>query len=312
MRLRSPFLHFLLIGGSLFALGSWHGSPPAGRETIVVPAARLADLRREWERAHGETPGPADEASLVEREIEEEVLFREALRYGLDRDNTFVHYRLATLMRFLTEDEDSPDEELIREARELGLQRTDLVIRRHLVENVRLLAGKALAAEPVTAADLRAALVENAEGYRRPARIALTQIFFGTDRRGEKARTDAEDMLIGLRAGSGGETAAGDPFIHGAKIALLSEAELAARFGNAFARQAFAMPTGEWNGPLASSYGFHLVRVDARDDGGVPDVEAVRHRLVRHVEDDRADERLRRRVAKWRSRYDVAIGESAS
>jgi parvulin-like peptidyl-prolyl isomerase len=62
------------------------------------------------------------------------------------------------------------------------------------------------------------------------------------------------------------------------------------------------MPTGAWQGPVASSYGLHLVLVNARTEPGPPLLSEVREVVVRDwmreqlaLQNDKYYERLRAR-----------------
>src|SRR5258705_11119797 len=80
--LRAPLLHFVAGGAALFWLV--HGShPPAA--PVVVTAEDVSRLRLDYTRETGLEPTAADEAALVERAVEEELLFREAVARGLDQ-----------------------------------------------------------------------------------------------------------------------------------------------------------------------------------------------------------------------------------
>lgn len=97
--LRDPLVHFL-IGGALFwMLFAWRGedADPASRR-IVVGEERRAGLAEGFAQIMGRAPTARELAGLVETDIREEVLYREALRLGLDRDDPVIRRRLAKKM----------------------------------------------------------------------------------------------------------------------------------------------------------------------------------------------------------------------
>jgi hypothetical protein len=104
--LKEPLFHFLLIGFAVFGLNAVFASRRQGgsdRE-IVVTRGRIQSLeemfRRQWTR-----PPTADELQgMVNDYVREEVLMREAIALGLDRDDPVVRRRLAQKMEFLSED----------------------------------------------------------------------------------------------------------------------------------------------------------------------------------------------------------------
>ncbi len=104
---KEPLLHFLLLGAALFALASWRAKdrPEDGAALqINVTAAVIERLRAGYERQFTRAPDAEELRGLVTAHIREEVLCREALALGLDRDDTIVRRRLAQKMEFLTDD----------------------------------------------------------------------------------------------------------------------------------------------------------------------------------------------------------------
>lgn len=97
--LREPLVHFLFAGAAIYAAMAWFGDPFAPTErTIVIDRTRQAEIADGFARMMGRAPTDAELAALVERWLREEVLYREALRLGLDRDDPVVRRRLATKM----------------------------------------------------------------------------------------------------------------------------------------------------------------------------------------------------------------------
>ena len=105
--LREPLLQFLVIGLLLF-VGSLvlnRNSDPRERPgRIELTADDLRQIRTAW-LAQGRPPlTPEQLQSLVEARVHEEILYREALALGLDKDDTIVKRRMAQKMEFLFED----------------------------------------------------------------------------------------------------------------------------------------------------------------------------------------------------------------
>ena len=108
--LREPILHFLLLGALLHLAGRWWFKPVVVRETrIEVPAAEARRLREVWAVQWHRPPSPEELQSLVDDYVREEVLVREAIAMGLDRDDDIVRRRLVQKMEFLAQG--APQEE---------------------------------------------------------------------------------------------------------------------------------------------------------------------------------------------------------
>jgi hypothetical protein len=258
--LRAPGVHFAALGALVFAVGSWHGVDDA-------PAA----------------PGLAALS-------DEELLEREARRLGLDRDDSGIRRRLVRNLRFLGEGAAGDEQADYEEALALGLDASDLVVRRRLVQRLELHAlAWARASEP-TDAELAALLAREPERFALPGRVRLTHVFLSRDRHG--AGLEAADRVLARRLASVvPERAArlGDPFLLGAQLPRRTLAELAASFGDGFARAVAALPPGRWSGPIASSYGLHRVFVQERTPGRAARLEEVRSALREAVFAERAE-----------------------
>src|SRR6266566_7819932 len=105
--LREPLLHFLFIGLAVFSVYAYVNRGRGGVESSRQIAVSLDELRQmemyfesQWHRQ----PTPQEFQAMVEDRVREEVLYREALAMGLDKDDTIVKRRMAQKMEFLAED----------------------------------------------------------------------------------------------------------------------------------------------------------------------------------------------------------------
>jgi hypothetical protein len=161
--LREPLLQFVLVGVLLF--GAWEIARPDSQarsqgNRIVLTADDLGQLRLLWVAQGRPPPTPEQMQELVEMKVREEVLYREALALGLDKDDTIVKRQLARKMDFLAED----------------LSKLD---------------------EPHPG-ELRSWYDDNAARFALPPRITFRHVYFSPDRRGANARADAERALARL------------------------------------------------------------------------------------------------------------------
>src|ERR1700680_3941734 len=105
--LREPLLHFLLAGALIFAIYEVL-NPAAGRpdrtSQIALTKDDLRQLSVHW-LAQGRPLPTADQMhALIEQRISEEILSREAVALGLDKDDEIIKRRLAQKMAFLAAD----------------------------------------------------------------------------------------------------------------------------------------------------------------------------------------------------------------
>jgi hypothetical protein len=313
-------LHFFLLGAALLAGERWLEARSAGsaaREIAIGPA-ELAALRAEVAQQLGREPDPAELEGLVHARVDDEILWREALARGLDREDEVVRRRLVRNLAFLRADPGgdgdaaTPADEaaLYREALALGMDRTDTVVRRRLVQRMTMeVEAPARAREP-SETELRAWLDAHPSRRRGPRRVAFRQVFFDPARRGARAEADARAAVAALAAG--GAAPAGDPCLVAADEPLRSESLVERLVGPGFADALFGLPLGAWVGPVRSSLGWHAVRVEAREAGAVLPFEALRAEARDALLAERAAGALERFLAERRPRYPVRLAGAGS
>lgn len=273
--LREPFVHFLLLGGLLFALHAWLKAKDPSLDaprSIEVTEAVMERLRAGFVRQFNRLPDEDEWRGLIAAHIREEVLCREALALGLDRDDTIVRRRLAQKMEFLTED---------------------------------LVGG----AEP-NEKELQRYFAEHQARYVRPGRMSFRHIYFSKERRGTAANAAALEALDALRQGAL-EESFGDPFLHGDAFAGLEPADMTALFGSAFAAQASSQALGRWSEPMTSSYGLHLVFVEAHSEPAGLTFAEARATLIRDFIEERRRTGNQEVFERLRRRYHITIATSA-
>ncbi len=269
--LRSPLLHFLLVGALLAALRAalWP-VPPAAPPPVVVDRATVDRLAQDWAQSTGRPPTAAELDELVQDEVDQELLVREALALGLQRTDAVVQRRLIQNQRFLEQETgaspaaggDGPasDATLLERALALGLERTDVVVRRRLVERMREILLANAPAEPAPPAATR-----SSETWLRLSQIHVARA--GDDEAGARARAQALASRLRAEGRSPDDPSVaslGDPFLIPFTLPPTSSERLAARFGPTFARAAEALPVGVWSDPIPSAYGLHIVFVHER------------------------------------------------
>lgn len=267
-----PGLHFVVLGGALFLL----------RGALLAPPP-LSD---------------------------EELLFREAARRGLD-DTLTVRRRLIQNMRFLAPGSTATEAELLAQARELGFHRSDPVVRRLVIEQMRLLAKAESGPDVFTDAELASYLGEHGERYRVPAYVRLTQVFLSAERRGTALEADARALLARLlaqRIEPAAALALGDPFPLGPTTGLAAASDLERIYGGAFARAVVALPAGTWAGPLESAQGLHLVWVHEARPARPAMLAEVRSQLLLALAEERGEARLAATLARLRQQHAVPEG----
>jgi parvulin-like peptidyl-prolyl isomerase len=206
-------------------------------------------------------------------------------------------------------DEYVKEEIATREATAMGLDRDDTIIRRRLRQKMEFLVEDAVDQVPPTDAELEAWMERHPEAFRAEPRVALRQVYVSTERHGTAARADAERLLARLRAaGAGARTdALGDPSMLPAELPLGPLSEVTRAFGTDFAGKVDALAPGQWQGPLESPYGLHLVLVVQRVAAARPSLAEVRPLVEREFTAERRRAQLEALYERLLKKYTVAI-----
>ena len=157
------------------------------------------------------------------------------------------------------------DQVLLAEARRRGLELGDTVIDRRLIQKMDFLLEGGGAP---TDEQLEAYLAAHEDRYAAPIRVEVIHRFFSARR-----PSPEHDAREALDSGDGG-----DPFpLGGAFSGPVDRVrqELGLRMDLA------DVEPGRWTGPHESAYGWHLIRVDSREDGGVRRLLHVRAEVTR-------------------------------
>ena len=175
------------------------------------------------------------------------------------------------------------DEVLYREALARGLDLNDPIVKMSLVRKITMLGTAAAEAVEPPDAELKAYFELRTERYRIPASFDLMQVCLNADKRGEHVGTDAAELLARLRQNDPRQeelAELGDMLMLPNSVRDMSEDELARTFGTAFPGAVLSLAVGQWEGPVESGFGLHLVKVIRREESRIPDWTEVRDRIV--------------------------------
>jgi hypothetical protein len=273
--LREPLLHFLLLGLVLFAAYGYLYRGRGGVESSKQIALTMEDLRQmemyfesQWRRQ----PTADEFKSMVNDKVQEEVLYREGLAMGLDKDDTIVKRRMAQKVRFLAED-------------------------------------VAAAHEPTTK-ELSNWFGRNSQKFALPGRITFRHVYFSPDSRGQRAHNDAIDVLakvVGEPEDSKATLLKADRFMFQEYYRDRSSEQLAKEFGPQFAQTIFTLKPGSWQGPIESGYGWHLVFVESSTPVRIPALEEVEADVKIAWLSDQKEQAWRKAYEDMRANYTVLL-----
>ncbi|MCC4116865.1 peptidyl-prolyl cis-trans isomerase [Aromatoleum toluclasticum] len=242
--LREPLLQFLALGGLLFvtAHGFAEHRDNVARQIVVDPALTQR-LTNQYESQTGTLPSPERLNALVDEHVREEVLYREALKLGLDQNDEIVRRRLTQKLDFLQRD-------------------------------------LSVVAEPDDT-QLQAYYRDHIADFTEPATVSFTHVYFSPDQGGSDAAHKRARAALARVAGKDGDDARklGDTFPLQDDYAALNHEDAVQLFGQTpIVDGLFAAAQQEWSGPFPSGYGWHLVRVTRRTEATPLAFERVRDR----------------------------------
>ena len=226
-----------LICGTLFFAIDWLN---ADQDRVVRVGPQEIDmLDARWRAQTGTEPTATERRALVDNFIEEEVLSREARRLGLDLNDT--------------------------------------IVRRRLAQKMQLLMREQIQSSAIPTEEVKAYIDANPSLFRIPKQISFRQVFLGAA--GSAAMHDNEETLTALLNNTG-ETSwqeQGKASMAPQQVNLASEAQISELFGPDFASSVISRQTiGDWWGPVRSSYGDHYVSITSSLPERIPEFEELR------------------------------------
>lgn len=260
---RQPLLHFAVIGAVIFAWDAVRPAPPPSGNTIVVTVSQIERMAILWAKTWGRPPTDPELASLIQDHIKEEIYYREAKRLGLDTNDVVIRRRLRQKMEFLSTDS-------------LDITAPDDTILRQYYQ-------------------------DNIDKYQDSTRYTLRHIYYKTN---DPARITAD--LAALNAGAN-QSDFGDAISLPQTLESADKAQIARLFGSDFYDRLDGVDKDVWTGPLASGYGQHLVRVRFDEDARAQPFDAVKARVETDWKADAKIAAQDENFARLRGDYTVTI-----
>jgi len=274
---REPMVHFLLIGAAVFALSARFGGEQraAPRDRIVVTEGQVQQLALIYTRTWQRPPTVQELRGLIAARVKEEVYYREALKLGLDRDDTLIRRRMQQKMEFLAE----PGED-------------------------------ALAA---TDAELEAWLAGHRANYHVEPKVAFEHIFIDPERSETPVAALAGKLLKQANDAPPGADlrSLGDATLLPRAMQLASVSVIDRNFGKGFGERLARVPMNVWSGPVKSAYGLHLVRVTGRRDGYDPPLADVRAAVERDWRTARRDTFRNAEYERLLNKYEIVLPDGS-
>jgi len=245
--LREPLVQFLFLGGLIYlAYGLF--TPKIEEDTsrhIVVDNAKVQWMQSTWQKRWNRLPTKEELDGIIEQYIKETVLYNEAIKMGLDKN--------------------------------------DGVIRRRLSQQVEFLAKDLVVYTPPSEEDLKKYYDEHQKQYTPDARYTFTQIYFDPDKRGNKTLDDAKrvkEQLIQQGSMLQDVSSLGDTFMVDRYFQSSSKFDIRKNFGTGFTEEVIKLEPGKWHGTILSGYGVHLVYMQEVLEAPAPPFSQIKEQVL--------------------------------
>ena len=209
-------------------------------------------------------------------------------------------------------DDYARNEVLFREAMALNLNKNDQIIRRRLIQKMDYLAqGFYDEAEPLTEEDLRTYYAEHSEEYKKAASATFTHVFISADSRDVSQAKDIADALLktlnAKQVPFENAPGYGVRFLYNRNYVNRDDDEIGSHFGDDFKETVFAFEVADnWQGPVQSSYGWHLVLLKKNTPAFIPKFEEISSAVFADVQRQQQRQTKREAVNKLMAKYKIS------
>ena len=265
---REPLVHFLIIGVVLFAIFDFRqGDSVETENLILISSGQVEQFSAQFERTWLRPPTDAELVGLIDGYVRDEVYYREARAMGLDENDGIVRQRMRLKLEFLLED----------------------------------LAGEVSPDDE----QLGEFMQRHPDKFQIEPRLSFSQVYLNPDKR-QDITADAAETLARLTSGAAAETE-GDRLMVRQDYTLSSQYDISNVFGKSFAEQLVALEPNGWTGPIFSGYGAHLVRVTEKQARRFPELSEIRDDVVLGYMVERRQELKDMTYGKLREGYDIVV-----
>ena len=239
---KEPLFHFLLIGLALFLLYEWQRPVAQVMDNeIFVTSADVTRLLSGFEQTWQRPPTELEMNGVIENFVCDEIYYREARALGLDQDDVVVRRRLRQKLEFIMEDVASQVEPSDEE--------------------------------------LTAFMARSPEKYMFEPKFSFHQVYLDPTVRGEQLENDITGLLTQLNkdhSDAQKHIPLSDPSLLPPQVNRSTRSAVVANFGETFVQSLEEVAPGSWSGPIESSLGTHLVLLLDYQEEHLPALAEIR------------------------------------
>lgn len=283
--IKQPLVHFLLIGFAFFLLFNLFGDgDDLDSKTIVVDKESLMNFYQYRSKAFNQDVFEQRLASMPKEELDQMI-------------NDYIR-----------------QEVLYREAMAMGLDKEDFVIKQRMIQKVEFISqGIAEAVTELSEDEIKRYYEENMEDYYVQPYATFTHVFFDFEKwKKDEARAKAEAEVRYLnnnRISFNQAPSRGDRFFYHTNYVERDPEYVASHFGPMMTEAIFeATPSDKtWIGPFLSEYGYHIVMVTKNEAGQYPELDEVVNRVTDDAQREYTRKRNEETIQSLIDGYDVRV-----
>ena len=304
--LPSRALAFLVLGAIFYVISRVLFPEP---KSIIGPLAetRVQALVDEWQGLMGRKMAATELSRLLVAELDRDMLFAKALELELHLLDPVIAQRLLRNVEFLGLYAEQSDAEKIQSALEMRMHLGDEVVKRRLIQLAEEWLLLSAPPKPLSDQDVLNYYNSNQAQFWAPERYTFSHVFFPREREAdmhrlaEKLGTQIYEFDEALNYGA--------PFLPGYHFTRQTAEQLARQFGAGFVSNFLALPpkVGQWQAPIASTFGWHLVWLQEEQKGRTLSLEEARKDIVATLQRERRTQALDDAKAALRQDYEIIL-----
>ena len=201
---------------------------------------------------------------------------------------------------------------LYRQAVAMGLNKDDPITRRCMAQKLEFLTRDIAGLQEPEEGELEQYFEESRDQYKAPDLMTFSHVFLDPDVRGDATLDDAALLLAELQAAGPPDSTVsdlGDRFMLQNYYPQKTELDIRKLFGTGFSEAVMKLEVGQWHGPVLSGYGTHLVYVYALKQVPLPLLEDVRDVVLQNWQMDQQENFNEQFFDSLKSRYDIVIDD---
>ena len=263
---KEPLLHFLLLSFLLFIAFDFLNPEETESKVVEISAGRVAQLQQRFQKISQRPPSVEETEALVRNYALDEIYNREARALGLDKNDSVVKKRMRQKMEFMLQD----------------------TIPQQAEQD-----------------ELEALFRQNKDKYRIESRFSFEQAYVSLDR----DQTELAGLVEQLKTvAASGEKPIGDDSLIPATVNSASESEIARKFGQKFLTELLALKqNNSWQGPFQSGLGLHFVKFNSIEKGLLPALDTVHDKVLNDWKYQKSNEARQKFENELLERYDVQV-----